>query len=69
MIFFFVVVVVISVCGRASQRIICLGICALTSCHVPGDPRGAGTNNFFAYPGNIATGEVFVYDVSNMVGC
>jgi len=42
------------------------GICALTSCHVPGDPRGAGTNNFFAYPGNVATGEVFVYDVSNM---
>lgn len=42
------------------------GICALASCHVPGDPRGEGTNNFLAYPGNIATGEVFVYDVSNM---
>lgn len=42
------------------------GICALASCHVPGDPRGAGTNNFFAYPGNTDSGEVFVYDVTNL---
>jgi hypothetical protein len=43
------------------------GICALASCYVNGDPKGVGTNSFFAYPGNDATGEVFVYDVANMV--
>lgn len=42
------------------------GICSLAPCFVSGDPRGTGTLNYFAYPGNAASGEVFVYDVSNM---
>lgn len=42
------------------------GICSLAPCYVVGDPRGTGTLNYFAYPGNAASGEVFVYDVSNM---
>lgn len=41
------------------------GICALASCHVPGD-AASSANNFFAYPGDLATGQVYVYDVSNM---
>ena len=39
----------------------------MASCFVPGDPVGAGTSNFFAYPGNVSSGEVYVYDVTNMV--
>ena len=42
------------------------GICALAcSQNVPGDSDQQ--NNFFAYPGSIEKGEVYVYDVLNLV--
>jgi len=41
------------------------GVCALAcSQNVPGD--GTLQNNFFAYPGSIEKGEVYVYDVQNL---
>eukprot|EP00051_Salpingoeca_urceolata_P026828 m.478897 g.478897 ORF g.478897 m.478897 type:complete len:382 (+) comp21268_c0_seq1:256-1401(+) len=43
------------------------GVCALSSCHVPGESgTSAAAANYFAYPGNPASGQVYVYDTENL---
>merc|ERR1711907_657935 len=42
------------------------GVCALSSCHIPGQENAPDVNNFLAYPAKDDSGQVYIYDTINL---